>query len=89
MDNAGLMKLPRDTEQFLKFFLAEMIQHARVHHVCGEAFRILRQTKIRQPFRAYPGVTELGDAGVPHVTRVPMLLDGQAQLLPMKRMSHP
>lgn len=88
VNDAGLMKLSRDAEQFLKLLLAEMIQHARVHHIRGEALRILCQTEIGQPLGAYPGVAELGDAGIPYVARVSVLLDGQAKLLPMKGMGH-
>jgi len=76
MNNAGLMKLPRDSEQFLKLLFAQMIQHTRVHHVDGETLRVLGQAEIRQPFGTHPSVTKLGDTGISNVIRVPMFLDG-------------
>lgn len=88
MNYAGLMKLPRDSEQLLKLLLAQMVQHTRVHHISGETFRVLAQAEIWQPLGAHPGVTELSDTGISNVTWVPMFLDSQTQLLSMKRVSY-
>lgn len=57
VNDAGLMKLSRNTEKLLELFLAQVIQHARVHHIGGEALRVLGQTEVRQPLGAHPGVT--------------------------------
>uniref|UniRef100_A0A8D9B3S5 Uncharacterized protein n=1 Tax=Cacopsylla melanoneura TaxID=428564 RepID=A0A8D9B3S5_9HEMI len=46
----SLMKLARNGEELLQLFLAQMIQHARIHHVGGEIVSVLRETKVRQPF---------------------------------------
>lgn len=88
VNDARLMKLPRDPEQLLELLLAQMVQHTRIHHVGGETLRVLGQTEIRQPLGTDPSMTKLGDAGIPNVARMPMFLDGQTQLLPMKRMRY-
>ena len=88
MDDAGLMELPGDAEELLELLLAEVVEHARVDEIRGEALGVLGEAEVGQPLAADPGVTELSDAGVAHQIRMAMLLDGQPQLLAVQRMRH-
>lgn len=88
VNDARLMKLPRDPEQLFELLLAKMVQHTRIYHVGGEALRVLGQTEIRQPLGTDPSMTELRDARIPNVAWMSMFLDSQTQFLSMKRMRH-
>lgn len=74
--DTGLMKFPGHPEQLLKFLFTQMIEHPCVHHVSRETFGILSESKVRQPFRADPSVTQLSNARVSNEARMSMLFDG-------------
>lgn len=70
VDDAGLVKLSGHPEQFLQLFLAQMIEHPRVHHVGGETFRVLSETKIGQPLGADPSMAQLSNARISNQIRM-------------------
>lgn len=42
----SLMKLAGDTQELFQLFLAQMIQHAGIHHVGGKVISILKQKSL-------------------------------------------